>query len=123
MNCCSRFPAGPALTTPAVARALGGWTLHDGRTLFEGVRRLGAGHLVGLGGGDFSGRRYWRPQPPAPSRLGREEAVEEVRRLVAAAVLRRVGPGTRRASCSAAGWIRARWPALARQRSPGGGCG
>lgn len=85
------LPRRPAPDDIGVARALGGWTLHDDRTLFEGVRRLGAGSLVRLEARGFSVRRYWCPQPSEPVSLDRKEAVEEIQRLIGAAVNRRVG--------------------------------
>lgn len=85
------LPRRPAPDDVGVARALGGWSLHDGRTLFDGVRRLGAGSLVRLDAEGFSVRRYWHPRPREPVSLGREEAIEEIRRLIGAAVDRRVG--------------------------------
>ena len=86
------LPRRPAPDDVGIARVLGGWSLHDGRTLFDGVRRLDTGSLIELGDEDSSSRRYWRPRPPDPVSVGREEAIEEVRRLVGAAVSSRVGP-------------------------------
>lgn len=63
------------------------------RTLFEGVSRLPAAHLVELGPGARPPRRYWEPRYERPLRAAREDLVEEIRAAITRAVERRLRPG------------------------------
>lgn len=62
----------------------------EDRTLYAGVRRLRAAHLLPLGDPAAAPRRYWRPRYRAPLRAPREDLVEQLREELATAVERRL---------------------------------
>jgi asparagine synthase (glutamine-hydrolysing) len=64
------------------------------RTLYDGIRRLRAGHLLRLEDGRFDVKRYWLPHYRSPLRAPRAELAERLREAVELAVARRTGPGT-----------------------------
>ena len=76
--------------------AMGHWLAVSGmpgdRTLYEGVRRLEAGHLLDLDpAARRPPRRYWSPQPPSGSdRRSRAEVAAGLRSALETAVARRV---------------------------------
>jgi asparagine synthase (glutamine-hydrolysing) len=63
------------------------------RTLYEGVRRLEAGHFARLSDGAFEPRRYWFPERVRPRAVGPDEAAAKLRSAIARAVARRCPPG------------------------------
>lgn len=84
------LPQRPGPDDAAVSWALSEWSIHDDRTLFAGVSRLGAGTALRIAADGFSQLRFWRAQPAEPPDISREEAVEGIRTLVRRAVGRRV---------------------------------
>ena len=55
----------------------------DDRTIFQGIRKLPAAHIVQWHNGNIKEQRYWElPEPDERSRIGFEEAVEETERLL-----------------------------------------
>jgi asparagine synthase (glutamine-hydrolysing) len=66
-----------------------------GRTFYEGVEQLAAGHYVELDGAGWRIARYWQPRYRAPERVDREEAAALVRAGLERAVLRRSVGGER----------------------------
>jgi len=91
----SALPRSPDPDEEAVAQALSGWTLDGDRTMYRGISRLGAAGLVELDRAGFSVDRYWRPSLPKPISTSRQEASEEIRRLLGVAIRRRTRPGER----------------------------
>lgn len=59
------------------------------RSLYEGIRRLPAGHLIAFRDGGWEVRRYWQPRYRPPLRAPREELVAQLRATLARAVERR----------------------------------
>jgi asparagine synthase (glutamine-hydrolysing) len=85
------LPSRPGPDQTEVARWLARGTLHPGRTLYAGVRRLPGGSYVELtGSGRVRERRYWAPRYSPPTGLSHAEAVEAVREGTEAAVRRRM---------------------------------
>lgn len=81
--------------TPAPDRlALAHWMMRtvppDGRTLYDGVRRLPAAHLLGVGAGRPLPRRYWEPEYRPPRRPPAEVVTAEVGSALHTAVARRL---------------------------------
>ena len=65
-----------------------------GRTFYQGVRQVPAGHFVALGGVTPEIRPYWRLAPdPEAAKLSEAEAQERLRELVSDSVARRLTPG------------------------------
>ncbi len=71
--------------------------LPDGRTLFAGIERLGAGRLLRVRGEKTSVHRWWEPVYKPPRDLNPEQAVSELRagmsRAVEGALTRASSPG------------------------------
>jgi asparagine synthase (glutamine-hydrolysing) len=61
------------------------------RTIYEGVQRLTAGHLLELGDRRWRRTRYWEPRYRRPSRRSREEVREGLWAAVVSAVHARMG--------------------------------
>ena len=78
------------------ALALAHWLMMSlapaGRTLYAGVHRLPAAHLLALDGRAPVPRRYWEPRYRDPRRPPPATIVEEVRDALRVAVGRRLGP-------------------------------
>jgi asparagine synthase (glutamine-hydrolysing) len=70
----------------AVAHWLARTAAPGGRTLYEGVTRLGPGELMRLGPGRVERRRWWRPRFVEPERRDAASAAGELRAHMAAAV-------------------------------------
>jgi asparagine synthase (glutamine-hydrolysing) len=89
----------------------------DGATLYSGVRRLQAGHLLELSPGRAESRRYWSPRYRAPERASREDAAARVRAGLERAVSRRMShaPGVLLSGGLDSGSV----AALARRVEPG----
>jgi asparagine synthase (glutamine-hydrolysing) len=83
-------PRRPAADPVALAHWLMLTLPAEGATLFAGLRRLQAGHVLELGAGRPRLRRYWEPVYREPLRLGREEAVERIRAALSTATRRRL---------------------------------
>lgn len=79
--------APPPPDEEALARWLAPHALPVDRTLFEGVHRLPAGHLLDLGAGAV--RAYWRPHYERPHRMLRSAALATARGALITAVERR----------------------------------
>src|SRR5579872_2299977 len=82
----------PAPDPLAIAHWLTVSAAPDGATLYEGVRRLEAGHVLELGTGHT--RRYWSPAYEAPLANSRSDAVAGVRAGLERAVHRRLVDAT-----------------------------
>ncbi len=83
------LPSRPGPDPVAMAHWLASTEAPPGRSLFAGVRRLEAGHLLELGPGSSEPRRYWTPRY-RPRRKGPPEAlVQEVRAALVRSVRRR----------------------------------
>ena len=64
----------PAVDRAALAHWLARRPLPRGSTLFDGIRRLPAGHLLRLGRSRAAPERWWAPRYSPPPRLDRREA-------------------------------------------------
>jgi asparagine synthase (glutamine-hydrolysing) len=80
------LPSRPPPDELALVRWLAETTVGDGRTLYEGVSRLGAGRLLRAGGHGLELRRYWSPVYAPPRPMSRREAAEAARSALGAAV-------------------------------------
>jgi asparagine synthase (glutamine-hydrolysing) len=74
------------LDPQAVAEFLEFGFVTDDRCIYQGVRKLKAGHIAQWRDGILTVRRYWAPNTPQPSTISFEEAVEETERLLLRAV-------------------------------------
>jgi asparagine synthase (glutamine-hydrolysing) len=72
----------------AIAHWLARRPAPDERTLFTGVSRLRAGHLIRLGNGRADTWRWWEPRYSDPQAIGREDAAGMLRDAMAGAVAR-----------------------------------
>jgi asparagine synthase (glutamine-hydrolysing) len=70
----------------AVAHHLVEHSVPDGRMLYEGVRRLGGGHLLGLSDAGRAERRYWTPRYRPPLQAPRADLAAQLRDELEAAV-------------------------------------
>ncbi|MGH2871749.1 MAG: asparagine synthase-related protein, partial [Solirubrobacteraceae bacterium] len=80
------LPRTPEPDSVAVVRSLALESLHDGRTMFKGVRRLGAGRALVIADGRASERRYYSPSYVEPMRGSRLESAAMLRDAVIGAV-------------------------------------
>lgn len=62
----------------------------EGRTFFEGIEKVQAGHVVKVTPHSFSTRRYWQPQRPDPREPRRSDYVEGLRHHLDQAVKSRL---------------------------------
>lgn len=83
-----RLPTRPAPDEVSLARWLADTCTPEGRTLYEGVGRLGAGRLLTLDRSGIEIRRYWAPTFEGTIPLSRPEAAEAARSALAGAVHR-----------------------------------
>jgi asparagine synthase (glutamine-hydrolysing) len=74
----------------AVAHWLDDGIVPENRTLYEGVHRLGAGHLIELADGGWSARRYWSLTEKSELRLSRQDAAERLRSEIARSIRDRI---------------------------------
>jgi asparagine synthase (glutamine-hydrolysing) len=75
------------VSTPAVMQYLAFGYVPDPNSIFVGVRKLPAGHLLTWQPGrDIEVRRYWQPPRPMQERLDESEVVETIREKLDAAV-------------------------------------
>ncbi len=81
-------PRAAAADDVALAHWLARQPLPEGRTLFAGIERLGAGRLLHLADGKASVDRWWEPVHKPPREVGREQAVSELREGMSRAVER-----------------------------------
>ena len=75
-----------AVDRAALAHWLARRPLPRGSTLFDGIRRLPAGHLLRLGRTRMAPERWWAPQYSPPAKLDRSEAAAMLREGMEAAV-------------------------------------
>ena len=89
------LPASGGVDECAMAHWLAVSGMPDDRTLFAGVHRVRAGHLLTAGAdGDVRTSRYWHPRPATLEALGEAEAAQRLHGVLATAVRRRiVDPG------------------------------
>lgn len=87
------------LAHPAVDRSIDDLAIDDyltfgyipaPRTAFSAIRKLPPAHLLTWKDGEVALRRYWRPRFEPKLDIGRDEAEEELRRLIDVAVRRRL---------------------------------
>ncbi|CAA9476245.1 MAG: hypothetical protein AVDCRST_MAG67-527 [uncultured Solirubrobacteraceae bacterium] len=83
----------PAPDRGAVARWLGHSRLPPNRTLYDGITRLQAGHLLRIVDGRAALRRYWTPVLGPRLDGSREDLAAQLRAHVISAVERRCEPG------------------------------
>lgn len=75
------------VSAPAVMQYLAFGYVPDPNSIFAGVRKLPAGHLlIWQPGRDIEVRRYWKPPPPTHERLDESEVVQAIRQKLDAAV-------------------------------------
>jgi asparagine synthase (glutamine-hydrolysing) len=85
-----RLPSRPAPDEAALVRWLADTCTPEGRTLYRGVSRLGAGRLLTMDRDGIDVRRYWAPSFNGSKQLSRAEGAEAAREALAAAVRRQV---------------------------------
>ncbi len=90
----------PSPDPGAVARWLGHSRLPPDRTLYEGITRVQAGHLLRIVDGRATLRRYWSPTLGSRLQGTREELAEQLRAQVIGAVQRCCEPATTAISLS-----------------------
>jgi len=88
----SLLPRRPAPDRVAVAHWLHGSGPPEGRTLFEGIRRLAPGRFVRLDRGGWSEHDYWEPRRDVGTITRPDVAEEALRAGLEGAVSRAVGP-------------------------------
>ncbi len=84
------LPAVPDPDLVAMAHWLVTSVPPDGRSLYRGVRRLPAGHVLDLGPATTGPRRYWALTSGPPGTARRDEVVGRLRETLATSVARRV---------------------------------
>jgi asparagine synthase (glutamine-hydrolysing) len=84
------LPTRPAPDEASLIRWLADTCTPEGRTLYRGVSRLGAGRLLTMDRNGIDVRRYWAPSFNGSQRLSRAEGAEAAREALAAAVRRQV---------------------------------
>jgi asparagine synthase (glutamine-hydrolysing) len=82
----------PAPDEDALVRWLAYDTFAPGQTLYDGIRRLGAGELIELDRASYRVRRYWEPRYAAPVGRSVQDQVDAVAEAATAAVTRRLDP-------------------------------
>ena len=87
-NLIAALPARPAPDAVAMAHWLARTSGRHDRTLYDGIRRLPAGHALRLSGDGWERWRHWRPHYAPPRRLTVDEAAAEVRSGLSGAVER-----------------------------------
>jgi asparagine synthase (glutamine-hydrolysing) len=91
-NLLESLPRAPEPDALALAHWLMMSVAPGGRTLYAGVHRLPAAHLLALDGRSPVPRRYWEPRYDDPRRPPAAAIVEEVRDALHVAVTRRLAP-------------------------------
>ena len=89
------LPEAPRADEVTLLHRLGATSMVGDRTLYSGVTRLGAAHLLELSPGGWQRRRYWSPVYRPPQAGSRTELRARLYEGVARAIRRRVEPGTR----------------------------
>ena len=85
------LPSRPGPDADAFLSWLGGWSVPEDRTLFEGVGRLAPGELIELSG-EPRLRTHWRPEYTGVAEGTRSELAEGLREQLERAVARRLSP-------------------------------
>lgn len=86
--------ARPAPDGIALAHWLADHRVHDGRTLYRGIRRLGAGRMLALNGHQAApARTWWSPRYRPPLRADRGELATRLRTAIESEVARALEPG------------------------------
>lgn len=88
----SVLAASPGPDPIVFPRWLAGGECPPGRTLYEGVSRLGPGESLRLTRGHAEPRTYWRPRYEGTMRAGREELLEGLREALLRAHRQRLAP-------------------------------
>ncbi len=86
------LPTRPAPDATALAMWLGDGAARDGRTLYDGVTRLGPGELWALTERSAVRRVHWRPRYVEPMAAGHEDLAEALRHEIERSVRRRMSP-------------------------------
>jgi asparagine synthase (glutamine-hydrolysing) len=89
----ARLPTRPPPDDAAVVRWLADTCTPEGRTLYKGVNRVGAGQLLTFDRHGLDVRRYWAPSFQGCADYSPEEATEATREAIAGAVRRQVPDG------------------------------
>jgi asparagine synthase (glutamine-hydrolysing) len=114
------LPRRPGPDGAAVVQWLAGWRVAEDRTLYEGIRRLGAGHYLRLGGDGWTEHRYWAPRYRGARRRPRAEIVDQVRSGIERSTGRRVGGSDVHAVMLSGGLDSSSVAAVARREVDGG---
>lgn len=85
------LPTRPGPDRVALVHWVGNGAAPERTTLYEGVHRLGTGHLLELRDGAWERRAYWVPRYRRPPRRSRADVVEELWQVVERAVRMRMG--------------------------------
>ncbi|HXA42022.1 MAG TPA: asparagine synthase-related protein [Candidatus Solibacter sp.] len=83
------LPSRPGPDPVAMAHWLASTEAPPELSLFSGVHRLEAGHLLELGSGSAQTRRYWTPRYEPPTRVAAGEPAEALQAALARSLLRR----------------------------------
>lgn len=98
-----RLPRSLDLTTLTMVAA-GMWS-HGDFTVYTAIRELPAGHVLHWRPDTAPDvRRFWFPEPPEPHRGSLEDAADELRELLDAAIRERLDPEGRTAVTLSGGW-------------------
>ncbi len=113
-----RLPTRPPPDEAAVVRWLADTGTPEGRTLYKGVSRLGAGRLLTFDRHGLDVRRYWAPSFQGCAKFSPAEATEAARGALAGAVRRQVPDGSSSGVLLSGGLDSSSVAALARQQAP-----
>jgi len=97
------LPSTPAPDRMAVVQWIEHGTLPEGRSLFGGVRRLRAGHLLELTPNSAKERSYWQPSYEGVDDRSREDLADMLREETFAAIARARGGAHAPALCVSGG--------------------
>jgi asparagine synthase (glutamine-hydrolysing) len=90
-----RLPVTPGPDETFMVHWLGRTMAPEGRSFYDGVRRLLAGHSLPIGGPALQPQRYWAPQYHEPSPVSGPDAAAELRVTLERAARRRVADVSR----------------------------
>src|SRR4051794_11300184 len=111
--------ATPSPDPLAITRWLARTNTDDPRTLYSGIERLPAGHLLTLGRNGGRRRRYWEPRYTRPRHVPAGEAAADVRERLGRAVARSLEGARAPAVMLSGGFDSATVAAVGRTHAPG----
>jgi asparagine synthase (glutamine-hydrolysing) len=115
------LPTRPAPDEAALVHWLAATSVPEGRTLYRGIERLGAGKLLSCERGEIAIRHYWEPTFTKPEAISRGDAAEAARASMAAAVRRQLPAGEERCGVLLSGGLdSSSVAALGRRQAPPG---